>query len=124
MMTGGPGHEFEPRLRVFAPTVCRFEANARGAKASVGALLDGHRGALRALCDELHPLLVAALGLDLGEDALWARIEGYGQRVRHFPARLKERRWRNGWVVEASRARGIDTPIHDRLLAEIDARST
>ncbi len=104
--------------------ICCFGLIGEREQASVGALLDGHRGALRALCDELHPLLVAALGLDLGEDALWARIEGYGERVRHFPARLKERRWRNGWVAEASRARGIDTPIHDRLLAEIDARAS
>jgi ketopantoate reductase len=102
--------------------ICCFGLWGEREQTTVGALLDGHRAGLRALCDELHPLLVAALGLDLDAPALWGRVEAYGERVRHFPARLKERRWRNGWVVAEGQARAIPTPLHDRLLAEIDAR--
>lgn len=102
--------------------ICCFGLWGEREQATVGALLDARRAELRALCDELHPLLVAALGLALDPAALWGRVEAYGERVRHFPARLKERRWRNGWVVDEGRARAIPMPLHDGLLAEIDAR--
>ena len=72
--------------------------------ATVGEVLDREGPALEALVRELHPLLQAALQLDLAADRLVERVFAYSLRVAHWPARAKEPAWRQGWV-EAEAAR-------------------
>ncbi len=86
-------------------------------QASVGAVIDHHGPALSALLQELHPVLVAELGLDLDPAAFAARISAYSARIRHFPARYKERRWRNEALAAAAARRGLALPQHQALLA-------
>lgn len=83
----------------------------------VGGIDAKHAGDLEALVRELHPVLQASPGLDLDADALVARVRAYSTRIPHFPARMKEWRWRNGAVVDTARAAGISTPLHDAWLA-------
>lgn len=99
--------------------ICVFGLVGEREQSSVGAALDGHGPELRALTEELHPVLVAGLGLDLSAAALWGRVEGYAARVRHFPARLKERRWRNDALAALAADRGLQLPRHAALLAAV-----
>jgi len=86
-------------------------------QASVGAVIDHHGPALSSLLHELHPVLVAELGLDLDPAAFAARISAYSARIRHFPARYKERRWRNEALAVAAARRGLALPQHQAFLA-------
>lgn len=82
----------------------------------VGELDDRHGDEVVALVNELHPVLQASPGLDIDADALVARVRGYSARIPHFPAALKEWRWRNGAVLATARAAGLPTPLHDAWL--------
>ncbi|MFZ5478638.1 MAG: ketopantoate reductase family protein [Myxococcota bacterium] len=62
------------------------------------------------LCDELGPVL------DVEPRELRTRIVAYARSIPTFRASVKERRWRNGAVATLARARGLATPLHDRLL--------
>lgn len=114
--------ELDRELSVKLGWILAFGLLGEVEQASVGGLLDAHRPALQALIAELHPLLVAELGLDLDLPALEARLVGYSANIRHFPARLKERRWRTGWAAGAAEARGLKMPLHADLLRRVDAR--
>ncbi len=114
--------ELDRELSVKLGWILAFGLLGEVEQASVGELLDHRRPALDALVAELHPLLVAELGLDLGPGALLERLVGYSANIRHFPARLKERAWRTGWAAEAAAARGLSMPLHTALLQQVDAR--
>ncbi len=66
---------------------------------------------VRALVAELAPVL------DVPADP--APHLAYAASIPDFPASLKEWSWRNGYVRERARARGLATPRHDALLAEV-----
>lgn len=83
----------------------------------VGGIDAEHADDLAALVRELHPVLQVSPGLELSADALVARVQAYSARIPHFPARLKEWRWRNGAVIETARSSGLLTPLHDAWLA-------
>ena len=87
---------------------------------TVASVLGGSTSELRSLCDELHPALCRGLKLDLSATALWDRVVAYSLRVPHFPARLKERRWRNDAVVAMAGTIGIHLPLHRALLSAQD----
>lgn len=63
--------------------------------------------------------LIAELAPVLGVPADPAPHLSYAASIPHFPASLKEWRWRNGWVRDRARALGLPTPLHDALLAEV-----
>jgi len=68
-----------------------------------------------ALCRELAPL---APGVQLDPDALSARIRDYSGSLPGYRASVKEWRWRNGWLIEASRVRQHPTPLHLEVLRQ------
>jgi ketopantoate reductase len=89
--------------------------SATGAK--VGEISAQHGEVVAALVRELHPVLRARMGLKLGADALVDRVEAYSARIPHFPARVKEWPWRNGWVLDQARALGLSTALQDEWRA-------
>lgn len=99
--------------------ICVFSLIGSVTGAGVGAICADHADDVAALTRELHPLLVTEAGLDLDADALTARSLAYGRRIPHFSARVKEWRWRNGWVVSAAESRGMATPLHGAWLARM-----
>lgn len=84
----------------------------------VGETVRRRRPQIVALGKELAPLLARALGIPIPVRPLVEDIITYSQRIPTFRATVKELRWRNGWVVDASRKFGLATPLHDRLLRE------
>ena len=68
------------------------------------------------LVRELHRVLRVSPGIDVDADALVERVHAYSKRIPHFPARLKEWRWRNGAVLAIAASAGLDTPVHDAWL--------
>ncbi len=79
--------------------------SATGAK--VGEIASDHTRAVRALADEVHPLLAQEPGLDLDADAFFGRLQRYSARIPHFPSAVKEWRWRNGWQRAAGARLGL-----------------
>lgn len=103
-------------LAVKLAWICVFGLLGEVHRCKVGALATTHREEVAGLAAELHPLLVAEPGLDLDADTLVARLLEYGASIPHFPSRLKEWRWRNGWVVEAAERHGLPLPLHEGWL--------
>lgn len=85
--------------------------SATGAK--VGEISAEHGEDVAALVRELHPVLAARMGLALSPADLVDRVAAYSARIPHFPARVKEWRWRNGWVLDQARALGLSTALQD-----------
>ena len=103
-------------LAVKLAWICVFGLLGEVHRCKVGALATTHREEVAGWAAELHPLLVAEPGLDLDADTLVARLLEYGASIPHFPSRLKEWRWRNGWVVEAAERHGLPLPLHEGWL--------
>jgi len=82
----------------------------------VGGIDAHHADDLESLVRELFTVLCISPGLDIDADALVARVQAYSARIPHFPARLKEWRWRNGAVLRTAEAAGLGTPVHDHWL--------
>ncbi len=83
----------------------------------VGAVAEREPEAVRALCAEMAPVLGAALGVDLDGAHMAEHGLAYARRIPAYKASLKEWRWRNGWLVEEARARGVALPEHAGWLA-------
>lgn len=96
--------------------ICTFGLLGEATGARVGQVATVHSDDVRALCEELQPLLAREPGLDLDATALSERLLAYGRSIPHFPSRLKEWRWRNGWVVSAAAAHGLALPLHTAWL--------
>lgn len=79
--------------------------------ARVGVIAHEHADQVRALADEVHPLLVKEPGLDLDADAFFGRLQAYSARIPHFPSAAKEWRWRNGWQRAAGARLGMPQPL-------------
>ena len=92
--------------------ICIFGLLGQATGALVGVLAESLEPDVRALCAELQPLLALEPGLDLDADALADRLLEYSRSIAHFPASLKEWRWRNGWLLSAAEAHGVELPLH------------
>ena len=88
----------------------------------VGEVVDRHPAELRELVAELARVGRAALGVDLELDPLVDRLAAYSRTIADYRGAVREWRWRNGWFVDEARARGVATPVHDRLLDRAGAR--
>lgn len=85
----------------------------------VGEIDADHGADVDALVAEMHPVLVAELGLDLNTADLAARVRAYSARIPHFPARVKEWDWRNGWLMGAAKARGLGVDLQQSWLDRV-----
>jgi hypothetical protein len=82
----------------------------------VGGIDAHHAHDLELLVRELFTVLRISPGIDIDADALVNRVKTYSKRIPHFPARLKEWRWRNGAVLGIAESAGLATPVHDEWL--------
>jgi len=82
----------------------------------VGGIDAHHADDLESLVRELFTVLCISPGLDIDADALVARVQAYSAQIPHFPARLKEWKWRNGAVLRTAQAAELGTPVHDEWL--------
>lgn len=73
----------------------------------------------RLLAGELAPVLAGLVGAPVDARTLHERGAAYARAIAGFRASVKELPWRNGLLARAARARGLATPLHDRLLAEL-----
>lgn len=102
--------------------ICVFGLLGEATGARVGEVATAHADDVRALCAELQPLLAREPGLDLDAAALSERLLEYGRSIPHFPSRLKEWRWRNGWLLSAAEEHGLPLPLHAAWLARAGRR--
>lgn len=72
---------------------------------------------VRALVDELAPLLEGPLGVALDPAALAEGMLAYSASVAGWRGAVREWPWRNGWFVDEARRRGVPTPRHAAWLA-------
>lgn len=100
--------------------ICVYGPLGSATGEKVGVLAHQHATDVRALSDELHPLLRHAPGLDLSPDALFDRLQAYSARIPHFGSAVKEWRWRNGWQLALAAARGVPQPALRSWLARAD----
>ena len=105
--------EFAREEAVKLAWICATGVIGSATGLGVGGIDAHHPLELEALVRELHPVLQVSPGLDLDADDLVGRVQAYSARIPHFPARMKEWRWRNGAVVETGRGAGLSTPLHD-----------
>lgn len=83
----------------------------------VGTIARDRADEVRALVDELAPVGARALGIPTPDlDALTASLQAYSRSIPDFPARMKEWAWRNGALVDAAAAQGVELPVHARLV--------
>ncbi len=97
--------------------ICIFGVLGEATGKRVGALATEHADDVRALSAELLAVLSTEPGLDLDAEALADRLLEYSRSIAHFPSRIKEWRWRNGWLVGAAEAQGVELPLHTEWLA-------
>ena len=107
---------FQREVAVKLAWICVFGVLGSALGGEVGAIANEHADSVSALADELHPLLRQEPGLDLDAAELRARLFTYTQRIPHFPASIKEWRWRNGWQREAAARLGVAQPIFEAWL--------
>lgn len=98
---------------------CAFGLLCEVEEAEVGTIVEEHGARLRELVAELLAVGEPALGVELDLDALVERLASYSRSIPSYRGAVKEWRWRNGWFVDEARARGLATPVHDRLLAAV-----
>lgn len=91
---------------------------------TAGEVLARHAEDLERIVAELNAVGRAALGVDLEDTALLARLRAFAARIPETRAGLKEWSWRGGWFVAAAREHGLEMPAHARLLAGLARRPT
>lgn len=79
-------------------------------------------------CDPLLRELIGvgarAFALEPDVDAMVERLRAYSASIANYRGALKEWRWRNGALVDAARAAGMEMPCHDSWLRRLPATST
>ncbi len=113
---------FQREVAVKLAWICVFGALGSATGLPVGDIAAEHAATVDALTRELHPLLVQEPGLDLDADALLDRLFAYTAGVPHFPASVKEWRWRNGWQLAAADRLGVPQPRMAALLLDAGVR--
>jgi ketopantoate reductase len=83
---------------------------------TVGVVVAEHFAELRALVAELVAVGAPALGVRLELEPLVERLAAYSRSIADYRGAVKEWRWRNGWFVELAQQRGVELPVHARLL--------
>lgn len=71
--------------------------------------------------------LSTAFDVTLDIDAVTGRLLAYSRAISGFSARLRDVDFRNGWILDQARRKGISTPVHDAAVralgrAEIESR--
>jgi ketopantoate reductase len=89
---------------------------------TVGEIVGGRAEELRDLVAEMVAIGEVELDVTLELDPLVERLCAYSRSIAGYRGAVKEWRWRNGWFVEASAARGVTMPTHARLLAQAGLR--
>lgn len=80
-------------------------------QATAGEVVKGQSGALRALCDELRPVLRGDPDTDAPVD-LVERVRDYSRSVAHYRTTVKEWPWRTGWLLASAERQGFPLPLH------------
>ncbi len=99
-------------LAVFGP-LCELH------DATVGDVSLHHRDDVNRLTDELRAICRAAMNVDVPLDWLTDRLCDYSASIADYRASVKEWPWRNGWLVDAAKARGVDNAFHHEIMREI-----
>lgn len=86
---------------------------------TVGEVAENHADEVRELAEEFARVGRAALGVEAPLEYFVERLLGYSRRIPSFPASVKEWPWRNGWLDQAARQYGVETPRHRELLRQI-----
>lgn len=107
---------YQREVAVKLAWICVFGVLGSALGVPVGDIARDHADAVGALSDELHPLLVREPGLDLDVTALRRRLFDYTARIPHFPASVKEWRWRNGWQRAAGARLAVPMPVFEAWL--------
>lgn len=122
LLRGGglPSEEVDlPRLRqevgVKLAWICVLGVLGEALGVTAGEVLEGHPGAIRALCEELRPVLRSDPDTDAPVD-LVERVQDYTRSVAHYRTTLKEWPWRTGWLLAAAAAHHIPLPRHQEWL--------
>lgn len=108
---------YQREVAVKLAWICVFGVLGSALGGQVGDIAAQHADEVAALSDELHALLVQEPGLDLDAPALRQRLFDYTARIPHFPASIKEWRWRNGWQRAAGARLGVAQPVFESWLA-------
>jgi hypothetical protein len=108
---------YQREVAVKLAWICVFGVLGSALGGQVGDIARDHGDAVAALSDELHPLLQQEPGLDLDAAGLRRRLVDYTARIPHFPASIKEWRWRNGWQRDAGARHGVSMPTFESWLA-------
>lgn len=87
--------------------------------ATVGEIAEQHQDELAALVAELSRICRVSMGVDVATTHLVEKHLEYSRSIPAYQGAVREWPWRNGWFVQEARQFGMDTPVHDRLLAEI-----
>jgi len=87
---------------------------------SVGALVQERRELVDGLVAELCGVANAALGSRLEPVRVSEDLCAYSLSIPTYTGSLKQWQWRNGWFVETGRVLSIPTPIHSRLLVDLN----
>ncbi len=85
---------------------------------TVGETVRRRRPEIEALAVEIAPVLARGLDTTIPVGPMVESLVAYSQRIPTFRASVKELPWRNGWIAQAARAWGLETPLHARLLGE------
>lgn len=86
---------------------------------TVGEVAERHSDELRALVHELGIVARAALGVDAPTDFVVGRLIDYSRTIPGWSAAIKERTWRDGWLLAAARAHQVPTSQYDALCREL-----
>lgn len=98
---------------------CAFGLCCEALGLNVGEVVEQRREELRELVVELHRVGEQAMQVEVAFEPLFERLCAYSLSIRDYRGAVKEWPWRNGWFVRRAASLGIDTPRHQRLLAEV-----
>lgn len=107
--------ELRAEVGVKLAWICVLGVLGQATGLRAGEVAEAHEDALRALCEELRPVLVddpdTAAPADLVE-----RVGAYARAVGHYRTTLKEWPWRTGWLLQAAARQGRRLPLHEEWL--------
>lgn len=98
---------------------CAFGLFCQALECDVGSVVQHHRSRLKLLVREMLAVGGPTLGVELEIEPLLDRLCAYSMSIPSYRGSVKEWPWRNGWFVQAARARKVRMPTHQMLLLAI-----
>ncbi len=95
--------------------ICVLGVLGQALAVTAGEVVSEQPAAVRALCEELRPVLRGDPDTDAPVD-LVERVMDYSRSVAHYRTTVKEWPWRTGWLLASAQRQGIPLPLHREWL--------